>query len=343
MELEVRKVLFVIPANLVNGELNISTFLTSEINALKNEFELVEVFYFINRRSISGFIYNLKKLNTLIERFKPDVIHSHYGSTTGLLVSLSSKFCPWVITFGGSELLGHPNKGLYWRIRELWAVRLSHFAALKADHIICVSQNLINSLSKNNQSKTTLIPRGVDISKFTKKDKFEARNYLNWSVEKKYVLFSFPRLNAEVKNKELAENVISLLTDKGVNIELIILYNRSQEYIFNALNAADALLVTSFHEGSPNIVKEAMACNLPIVSVNCGDVKERLERVSPSFISFTYDAQELSEGLERVLDKGQRSNGLKYILENGIDMKNTISKIISVYNFIIYKKNKINM
>lgn len=303
----------------------------TEINAVQERIGSVEVFHFIDRRTLSGFIKSWNNLNQLISEFRPDLIHVHYGSTTGFLGALSKKTCPWVISFGGSELLGHPNKGIYWRAREKWAIGLSHFAANRADSIICVSKNLFDALSIRNQQKTFLIPRGIDLSVFTVKNKLESRKKLGWSENKKYVLFSFPRLNAEVKNKSLAEKVISVLNEKYFLSELIILFNKSQDFINTALNAADALLVTSLHEGSPNIVKEAMASDLPVVSVNCGDVKERLENVSPSFVSQSYNHLELVKGLGDILLKNERSNGLDSLIESGIDLKSTIEKILNVY------------
>ncbi len=330
------KVLYIFPANLKDEKITHSTFFTTEMEGLKTNVDELSVFHFIDRKSISGFFRTLKELNKRILAFNPDVIHVHYGSTTGLLVHLAKKKCPWIITFGGSELLGHPNKGIYWRVREFWAVKLSHIAANNANKIICVSQNLKNALSVKNQQKAILIPRGINIDLFQVTDKLEARNKIAWDLNKKYVIFSLPRLNAGVKNLPLAKKTIEAL-EADFDVELFVMNNIPQDYIKDAMSAADAILVTSLHEGSPNIVKEAMACNLPVVSVNCGDVKERLVHVKPSIVVDSYSEQELAQGLRYVFNEGKKSNGRQILIDDGIDYLTTAKKIVSIYNEVKQK------
>lgn len=325
------KVLYIFPANIKDKKITHSTFFTTEMEGLKSIVDELSVFHFLDRKSISGFFRTLKDLNKRILTFNPDVIHVHYGSTTGLLVHLATKKCPWIITFGGSELLGHPNKGIYWRIREFWAVKLSHIAANNADKIICVSQNLKNSLCVKNQQKAVVIPRGINIDLFQVTDKLEARKKISWDLKKKYVIFSLPRLNAGVKNLTLAKKTIETL-EPDFDIELFVMNNITQDFIKDVMSAADAILVTSLHEGSPNIVKESMACNLPIVSVNCGDVKERLVNVKPSMVVDSYSEQELAKGLRYVFNQGDKSNGRQILIEDGIDFLTTANKIVGIYN-----------
>jgi len=50
------------------------------------------------------------------------------------------------------------------------------------------------------------------------------------------------------------------------------------------LLVADVLLNPSYHEGSPNVVKEAMACGLPVVAADCGDVRKRLAGCTPEAV-----------------------------------------------------------
>jgi teichuronic acid biosynthesis glycosyltransferase TuaC len=94
------------------------------------------------------------------------------------------------------------------------------------------------------------------------------------------------------------------------------------------MNAADCLLLTSDWEGSPNVVKEALACNLPVVSVGVGDVRERLRGVQPSLI-VSRDAQEIGKGLAEVLNQSQRSNGHQLI--SHLSSEAIARRIVSVY------------
>src|SRR5690606_31789373 len=101
-------------------------------------------------------------------------------------------------------------------------------------------------------------------------------------------------------------------------IQMEIIHKKSKEEVLNMLNGANALLVTSLHEGSPNIVKEAMACNLPIVSVNCGDVSERLNGVKNCSVVDKYDAELLANELNEILNRRERSNGREKLFEDRI-------------------------
>ena len=103
------KILYVIPANLKDGKYTYSSFLKTEHIFLSQNIEKFEIFHFTKRQSLKGFISSLKDLNKRIQTFKPDLIHVNYGSTTSFLVLMSKKKSPWIISFGGSELLGHPN------------------------------------------------------------------------------------------------------------------------------------------------------------------------------------------------------------------------------------------
>jgi glycosyltransferase involved in cell wall biosynthesis len=94
------------------------------------------------------------------------------------------------------------------------------------------------------------------------------------------------------------------------------------------MNAADCLLLTSDWEGSPNVVKEALACNLPVVSVDVGDVRERLERVRPSVI-VPRDSAEIGKAISDILKRGQRSNGRES--GNVLSSETVSRRIVSLY------------
>ena len=150
------------------------------------------------------------------------------------------------------------------------------------------------------------------------------------------ILFNLRRGNSKhevVKNYPLAKEVVSMLsaiTDARFRLEIIT--NKTHKEMVILLNAADCLLVTSLHEGSPNIVKEAMACNLPIVSVECGDIKERLGQVRNSYVSSKYDPKELAQLCLKLIEAQQRSNGRNEIISQGLEthsIANTILRVLA--------------
>ena len=149
-----------------------------------------------------------------------------------------------------------------------------------ADAITVKSENLRRALPERLRRKCIVLPDGVDLGFFAPMDRAEARSRLKWGHEP-VVLFVSAGGNRSVKNLPLAEASIHNLRCRGYDAKLVMVSAATRHEVLWMLNAADILLVTSVHEGSPNIVKEAMACNLLVVSVPCGDVADRLVDVTP--------------------------------------------------------------
>jgi glycosyltransferase involved in cell wall biosynthesis len=124
---------------------------------------------------------------------------------------------------------------------------------------------------------------------------------LGWEQDIFHVVFSTPRLGDANKRPALAREVIECLNSGGLHSELHIMLDIPHNEMPTRLNAADAVLMTSAHEGSPNIIKEALACDRPVVSVDVGDVRERLEGVEGCFIAEP-DLEALAGKLQAVAD-----------------------------------------
>ncbi|HOK80317.1 MAG TPA: glycosyltransferase family 4 protein, partial [bacterium] len=244
---------------------------------------------------------------------KPDLIHCHFGSITSLLGVIASLTfnIKLVVTFRGSDLAGvYVN---YKRIKTLSkiSVFISKFCAIFADQIIVVSRELFQDLPKRCQEKATIIPTGIPLETFYPMGRELARQALGISNAKKIILCD---AHSPTKNVKLAEAVFLHVKAYRPDVELIVLKDTPPSKVPLFLNAADVLLYTSFREGSPNIVKEAMACNLPVVSVKCGDVEERLDGVFPSKV-LPPDTDLLASAVCEVLDLNIRSNGREKISE----------------------------
>lgn len=332
------RVLYIIPANSQNGFLKYSSFVKREIKAVENKGVDTECYFFTARLNPVSLLRASKELKDIISSFRPDILHAQFGTVTSYLVSNTKPEMPWLITFGGNDLLGHPNKGLYWRLRERLALFMSHTSAKRATRLICVSNNLLEALPKNLERKAEVIPRGIDMDRFAIIDRVEARRKLGWEKNGEVILFNQARQQATVKNYPLAEKAVGVYNCLFTkNATLKILMNMTPEEVNFALNASDVLLVTSLHEGSPNIVKEAMACNLPVVTVPCGDVRERLKDVKPSYIG-DYNADDLARGLNAIIGKDARSNGREQIIEQKIRQEDIALRIARVYESMISSK-----
>lgn len=165
-------------------------------------------------------------------------------------------------------------------------------------------------------------------------DRNACRMKLGWNLEAKIVLFNLSQNEDQYrKNPVLARDAIAITSHRIPTVALKVMSGNTKEEVRWMLNAADCLLVTSLHEGSPNIVKEAMACNLPVVSVPCGDVVERLDGTYPGKIC-PYDAFELGEAIEEVLSGGCRSNGLEQLSLQGLSAATVAERLIRIYSSV---------
>ena len=172
------------------------------------------------------------------------------------------------------------------------------------------------------------MPYGILIETLKPIDKNTSRNKLGLNQEDKLVLFC-SKFSREGKNAPLAFSAVGLLDDVKL-LELTGNYTKEEmNYLFNAV---DVCLMTSISEGSPQFIKEAMACNCPIVSVNVGDVKEVIAHTEGCYVSDTYKKEEIAEKIKMALQFGKRTTGRERIFEMGLDTKSVSEKLMQIYN-----------
>lgn len=270
-------------------------------------------------------------------KIKPNIIHAQYGSMTGFLGVLTRGKTPLIISFCGSDLLGACQLNGKENIRGEIGVKLSKIAANYASNIIVKSKGLMDALPDSCRPKAKIIPSGVDLKLFHPRDHNEARRKLRLPIDKKIILFN-PVDNNPNKNLKLVQESFRLVKGKQSDAMLFLIQNESPEKIPLLMAASDVLLVTSYHEGSPNIVKEALACNLPIVSVPCGDVKERLQEVHPSFI-VDYSPKAIVKAINKIFKINRRSNGREKVQD--LSIEKIAKKIRDFYFQTIKEKNNV--
>ena len=289
----------------------------------------VETSFFDTRLSPSVLFRSYRDLGQAIMRFRPDVVHVHYGTITGLICALLVNE-PLVITFRGSDL--NPEPGVGW-LRTRLSVVCSQLAALRCRKLVCVSRQLASRLWWKSES-VEIVPAGVDLETFRPIPRIEARRALGWDLEEPVLLFNAGHAPA-VKGLELAEAVAARVSRSWRIRFEVMRGDVPPEQVPLRMNAADCLLVTSRSEGSPNVVKEAMACALPVVSVDVGDVRERLEGVLPSRI-VGRDPEDIAESVLEILANPIRSNGRKFAAK--LSHQSVAKQLLSVYEAVLSDK-----
>lgn len=287
---------------------------------------VTQTFYLRSRTSPVALLKEWYRLRQEIRSFQPDLLHAHFGTMTGFLSAIATSR-PLVITYRGSDL--NPCPSVSW-LRSASGKLLSQLAALRATHIICVSRQLENRLWWRKRV-ASVFPSGVETDLFYPRAAAATRRELGWIDDERVVVFNAGK-NPTVKRLDLARRAFEVTVRLCPRARLEVLDGDVPPDLVPAvLNAADCLLVTSDWEGSPTIVQEALACNLPIVSVEVGDIRDRLAGVEHCFV-VARDPQELGRTVATVLDSPRRTNGEHKI--DAISAQRIAAQIIAIYEEI---------
>ena len=290
-------------------------FIVEQTEALKKRGCRVE-FLGLQGKGLKGYLQNLPQLKQKIREFKPDVIHAHYG-LSGLFANLQRRV-PVVTTYHGSD------------INDKKVLPLSKMAIGLSAWNIFVSRKTLERVHP--KRKYTLLPCGVDLSESQLTSRSDARQKMGLDQDKQYILFAGAFDNA-VKNAPLAKEAVALLPDKQV--ELLELKGYTREEVTMLMCASSVLLMTSFNEGSPQVVKEALACGCPIVSVDVGDVKERVEGVEGCYVATSRAASELADELAKAFAFEGKTRGREKIIADGLDNERIAEQLLERYNSVV--------
>lgn len=307
------KVLIVCSGNL--GRIN--PFIADQAASL-NRAGIITDFFPVKGKGVAGYLKNLPGLIRKIKEGKYDLLHAHYG-LSGMLAVLQ-RIKPVIITFHGTDVNSKKNLFI-----SLLASRLSAYN-------VVVIEDFIDKLSL--KKRYAVIPCGVDLDVFHIVNKQEARDIMKLEAGGKIILFS-SRFDNKVKNFSLAKAAADRVRENIPGIQLLELKGYSREQINLLMNAADALLVTSFTESGPLVVKEAMACNLPVVSTNVGDVPSMLNGTDGAYIT-TYDPSDVAIKLNKVITSGKRLDARHKVSE--FENKIVASKLKKVYESVVAGK-----
>jgi teichuronic acid biosynthesis glycosyltransferase TuaC len=282
------------------------TWVRDQVSALEGLGVQCDVVQDVGGGGIWPYIRMRRKMVACMAREQYDLVHAHYGFTG--IVGATQRSVPVIVTFHGTDVLGRPYAGLYRRIFGRIERRLSQLLARRIAHAVAVSSRIRDTLGAPH---ATVAPMGIDVDRFDRIPRVQARMQLGIDADARIVIFvGDPGLR--VKRFALAQDAVERVCLEGQPVQLISVYGRTQDDVALFMNAADALVLTSYSEGSPTVVKEAMACDLPVVSVDVGDVREQLDGVRPSYVCEP-NAGSLADALVDILESPRRSNGREMI------------------------------
>lgn len=292
-------------------------FIVEQVAALQKQGCEIE-WLGLQGKGLKGYLKNYPSLKQSIKAFHPDIIHAHYG-LSGLLANLQ-RSVPVVTTYHGSD------------INDKRVLPFSKMAMRLSAWNIFVSRKMMEIAHP--KKKHALLPCGIDLTDLQLTERQEARRQMHLETEKKYILFAGAFDNA-VKNAPLAQEAVAQLDDPKV--ELLELKGYSRDEVTLLMCAADAFLMTSFSEGSPQVVKEALACGCPIVSVDVGDVRERTKGVEGCFVTDSRHPQDLAELLQKALLFEGKTPGREKVMADKLDNESVAQQLIGIYNKVLRK------
>jgi len=333
------RVLLVHSGNAVGGDSSKYTFVREQGEELR-KLGCEIAYYAVVGKGMRGYLRNVRPLRKKIQEFQPDIVHAHYGLCGMVAVLAARKKVPVVVTCHNGETLSKS------------ANIISSLAIRCADYTICVAQHIYDKLYL--KPKPYIIqPCGIDLKDLPLIDKAVAQKEMNLPPDKINILFGGSFSNAR-KNAPLAQAAIAILENENLKLEVIVPngketinhkssainliemkgFNRSQ--VNKLLCGCDMLLLPTKSEGSPQVLKEAMACNCPIVATEVADIAFLLLGVSNSYVT-TFDPSDVADKILRVIECGERTNGRDRINELKLDNPLVCETILGIYKEVLKK------
>ena len=287
----------------------------------------VDVFPFQGEKRLWNYLVAWWRLRRKIARGSYDLVHAQFGQS-GIVAF--PKRLPLVVTFRGSDILGIVSDRTGRRTLQGRILRgMSRAVAARADGVIVVSDHMRRELPPGVEA--AVIPSGLNLALFRPIPRDEARQRLGLDLNERLILFA-GRSHQKRKRYELARQAVDRL-DPRLGARLIVAWGVQHDEMPFYMNACDVLIHTSMQEGSPNVVKEALACNLPVVSVPVGDVEERLAGVDGCELCADENPDAIAAALDRVLRRRERAAGRVAVA--GLDETLLTQRVIACYHAAI--------
>jgi teichuronic acid biosynthesis glycosyltransferase TuaC len=302
------------------------TFIVRQVNFLRAAGVEVELFSFHGARHPWNYALAWADVRRKLSGGRHDLVHAQFGQS-GLVVLPTP--LPLVVTLRGDDLQGIVGpEGHYLAVGRVLH-RLSRAVAHRADAVILVSHHMRDFLGP--RLPAHVIPSGIDFDLFRCIPRDKARRRLGLPPGDRLVLF-VGRPTEPRKRFTLARQAVAIL-NRFMPAELILGYGVPHSEVPWLMSACDVLVFTSMHEGSPNVVKEALACNLPVVSVPVADVPSRLAPVAGCEVCANDRADTIAAALKRVLRRGQRVEGREAVKE--LDERLLTGRLVDIYRSVV--------
>jgi glycosyltransferase involved in cell wall biosynthesis len=298
------------------------SFVKAQMDSLRPLGVEFDVLFVNGRESKWNYLRAVRRVRKQLRAKRYELIHAHFG-LSGWVARWQSRV-PVVVSFMGDDVLGRPTRsgritlaGHFLRISGFILARLATSVIVKSRQMAC----------KLHMPSAHVIPNGVDLNLFRPMEQAQARKALGLDPGKKFVLFPY-NPNEARKRFDLIQDAVSRAREQVPALELLVARGLPQEQIPLYMNAADVLVMASIFEGSPNAVKEAMATNLPVITVDVGDSAELIGPIAGCHL-VPREAAAMAKKIIEVCRRGGRTNGRDWIRK--LSMEAVAEQIVEVY------------
>ena len=304
------------------GDPSYGSFVQAQMDSLRPLGVDYDLLFINGRKSRWNYFRAIRELKRQLRSKPYDLIHAHMGLSG--LVARCQISVPLVVSFMGHDVTGKfkgsddiPLFGRFYQISSFILARLARGVIVKTGEL---KQHL-------KLGSAHVIPNGVDMDLFRPRDQTEARQRLSLDPQKKFVLFPYDPHNAR-KRFDMVESAVVRARKAVPELEILTVFGVPQCHMPLYMNAADVLVLASQSEGSPNAVKEAMATNLPVVTVDVGDTAELIGATEGCHL-VARDPEEIALRIVEVCRKGMRTRGRDSMAR--LSMENIARQIVEVY------------
>lgn len=297
-------------------------FVKEQIDAIRTHEDIDYDVYVINgKRGYQEYLKSIFRIRSFVRNGGYDLIHIHYG-LSGLFLLFGKPAVPVIMTLHGGDIQAEQGR--------MVQVELTKCILRRCDYVITLNERM-DELVRRYVEKSEIIPCSVNMRFFVPISKEKER------TGKIKVLFPSAR-SRKVKDYPLFKRTCEVLRDEyGLDVEEFYLEDLSRKEVAKLFKEVDLLLMTSISEGSPQVVKEAMACNLPVVSTNVGDVALLLEGVRDCYVAESRDEKLLAALAYKSLAKKHKigMSPIEKLKELGLDDDHVAWRLLKVYHDLI--------
>jgi len=293
------------------------TFVKQQVDSLIEEGVDVDVLLINGEKNTINYFWGFLRFWARILTRRYDLVHAHYVFSG--IIARAQFILPVVLTHHGSQVF------------YSWQAPVCRMISRFVDRTIVMSREM---KERGKLEKSTVIPCGIDFKLFKPMPINQVRNELNLPEDKKLVMFA-GEYHKRVKRYDIVEESVKILQQDTPEVELVLVTKKPLDVVPKYMNACDAFVLVSNGEGSPMVIKESMACNLPIVSVPVGDVPEVIEGTDGCYIC-SQDPKDVAEKLKLAINRKERTNGRERI--SYLEIGEISRKIIKIYEEVIEKK-----